>query len=204
MSRYNASGSEGEYQQGSGNLVLKNLIGINCPEDMKAAETELLEALYLQVFADFPANISFQVICRWHYNWLGNIYSWAGQVRAVNMAKPDIDFAAPPHIPRLIEILERDYLSRFCELPDMTDSELITYLAKTHIEFILIHPFREGNGRIARLLMDVMAAEAGAQPLDYSLWDRHKAFYFKSIQAGRDGDYQHIERLIRDVLTEQE
>ena len=204
MSRYDVSGSEGQYQPGSDKQVLKNLIGISCPEDMKAAETELLEALYLQVFDDFPAKISFQVICRWHYSWLGNIYSWAGQERNVNMSKPDIDFAAPLHIPKLIETLERDYLSRFSELPDMTDSELITCLAETHVEFILIHPFREGNGRIARLLMDVMAVKAGAQTLDYSLWDIHKDFYFKSIQAGRDGDYQHIERLIRDVLTEQE
>jgi cell filamentation protein len=66
------------------------------------------------------------------------------------------------------------------------------------------HPFREGNGRISRLLLDVMAVKAGAQPLDYSLWDEHKAFYFTAIQAGLDGDFQHVERLIRDVLEGQQ
>ena len=77
-------------------------------------------------------------------------------------------------------------------------------LPERQFEFILIHPFREGNGRISRLLLDVMAAKAGAQPLDYSLWDRrHKDFYFKAIQAGRDGDYQYVAQLIRDVLEEQ-
>lgn len=65
-------------------------------------------------------------------------------------------------------------------------------------------PLREGNGRISRLLLDVMAAKAGAQPLDYSLWDEHKAFYFKAIQAGLGGDFQYVERLIRDVLGGQQ
>lgn len=86
----------------------------------------------------------------------------------------------------------------------MSDEELVAFLAEMHVAFILIHPFREGNGRISRLLLDVMAAKAGAQPLDYSLWDEHKEFYFKAIQAGRDGDCQHVERLIRDVLEGQQ
>ncbi|MFP3342197.1 hypothetical protein R0J87_06750 [Halomonas sp. SIMBA_159] len=53
------------------------------------------------------------------------------------------------------------------------------------------------------MLLDVMATKAGAQPLDYSLWNEHKEYYFKEIQAGRDGDYQFVERLIRDVLDMQ-
>lgn len=65
----------------------------------------------------------------------------------------------------------------------------------------MIHPFREGNGRIARLLLDVIADKTGFALLNYDLWDENKAFYFKAIQAGVAGDYQHMERLISDVLT---
>ena len=68
------------------------------------------------------------------------------------------------------------------------------------MEFILIHPYREGNGRLSRLLMDVCAVQAGFDVLDYEIWDENKEFYFKSIQAGVSGDYQHIERLVRDIL----
>ena len=32
----------------------------------------------------------------------------------------------------------------------------------------LIHPFREGNGRVGRLLLNVMACQAGIGPLDDS------------------------------------
>ena len=39
--------------------------------------------------------------------------------------------------------------------------ELVSYLAECHVEFILIHPFREGNGRLSRLLCDVLSVLAG-------------------------------------------
>ena len=77
-------------------------------------------------------------------------------------------------------------------------------LSSGFVVSLVIVGFREGNGRISRLLLDVMATKAGAEPLDYSLWDEHKDFYFKAIQAGRDGDYQYVERLIRDVLEAQQ
>ncbi|WP_363317799.1 Fic family protein [uncultured Amphritea sp.] len=82
----------------------------------------------------------------------------------------------------------------------MDKEELIGYLARCHIEFILIHPFREGNGRISRLLMDSMCNKAGIGLLDYSLWDEHKEFYVKSIQAGVSHEYQHMELLVRNIL----
>lgn len=88
-------------------------------------------------------------------------------------------------------------------LPGMDDDRVVEFLAQSHVEFILIHPFREGNGRMSRLLLDVMAVKAGFQPLDYQLWEDNKDYYFKSIQAGVMDDYQHMERLIRDVLEQQ-
>ncbi|MDN7131067.1 Fic family protein [Halomonas sp. MC140] len=203
MNRYVVSGSEAEHQSGSENSVLENLIDITDSSEMNIAETELLEALYIQVFDDFPKTLTFQTICQWHRAWLGNVYRWAGQYRTVDMSKPNIRFASPIQIQRLTKAFEDQYLARFVELPEMDDKQLVTFLAETHVEFILIHPFREGNGRMSRLLLDVMAANAGAQPLDYSLWNEHKSYYFKAIQAGRDGDCRFVERLVRDVLEAQ-
>lgn len=73
-------------------------------------------------------------------------------------------------------------------------------MARLHVEFILIHPFREGNGRISRLLNDVLLVRAGYLPMDYQLWHKHRDYYIKAIQAGVAGDYQYIERLMRDSL----
>jgi cell filamentation protein len=49
----------------------------------------------------------------------------------------------------------------------MDEEQLIAAVAITHVELILIHPFREGNGRLSRLLADVMAVQGGYKPLDY-------------------------------------
>lgn len=117
------------------------------------------------------------------------------------MRKGSFDFVASRQIPALLADFDKSLLSKFDNLPDMSEESLIHFLAKVHIEFILIHPFREGNGRISRLLLDVISNKAGFSLLNYNLWDEHKAFYFKAIQAGVSGDYQHMERLIEDVLT---
>jgi cell filamentation protein len=201
MSRYDVTGDEGEYEAGSNGQVLKNKAGINTSEEMNLTETDLLEDLYLHVFNDFPQALNIATLYQWHRIWLGNVYSWAGQIRTVDMSKPDIHFASPLQIAKLAERFDATYLNRFDELPNMDDEALVRFLAEVHVEFILIHPFREGNGRMSRLLLDVMAVKAGAEPLDYILWDTHKEYYFKAVQAGRDGDYQYIERLIKDATN---
>ena len=118
------------------------------------------------------------------------------------MGKGGFEFAAAKFIPDLVKKFDSDFLSSFPNLNELGRDELIGYLAKSHVEFILIHPFREGNGRLSRLLLDVMATRAGYGPLDYTIWDQNKDYYFKSIQAGLTEDYQHIERLVRDVLVD--
>lgn len=75
-------------------------------------------------------------------------------------------------------------------------------LAVVHAELILIHPFREGNGRLARLLALLMGYQAGLPPLDFGpLGGRHKPAYFAAIQAAMGRDYAPLilmfERVIR-------
>ena len=199
--RYTVTGDEGDWQPGSNDEVLKNKLGITDPDEMAEAETDLLHKLYQYIFErELPSSLTPEIIQSWHRWWLGEIYPWAGKLRSVNMAKPDIEFAAAKYLPKLFESFNRSYLRQYERLLDLDDEVLFGYLAESHVEFILIHPFREGNGRISRLLIDVMATKAGYGPLDYSLWDQHKGFYFKSIQAGRDRDYSHVTRLVRDVI----
>jgi len=78
---------------------------------------------------------------------------------------------------------------------------LIDALAKVHIEFILIHPFRDGNGRLSRLLAIIMALQAGQSMLNFSVMNNKKDQYFSAIQAGLD-DYEPMKAIFRLVLHE--
>lgn len=160
--------------------------------------------LYEQLFmVEQPlAALAFDDVSRWHRQWLGNVYDWAGKLRNANLAKDGFQFAAADRIPLLIAGFEKQFLSLSGELNSLTRLELVSYLAECHVEFILIHPFREGNGRLSRLLCDMLSVLAGKGVLDYSLWDEHKIFYFKAIQAGVSGNYSPMMQLVNDILPD--
>lgn len=171
MAKYELNSAEERYQPGSGDLVLANKLGITDEEEMEALESGLLLMLYEQLFIERhpPAALAFEHISGWHRQWLGNVYDWAGRLRNSNLTKDGFQFAAADRIPLLLAGFERQFLSRSGELKSMARPELVSYMAECHVEFILIHPFREGNGRLSRLLCDVLSVLAGKGLLDYSL-----------------------------------
>ena len=204
MSKYELHSAEQRYQPGSGDSVLANKLGIIDVDEMEALESGLLLMLYEELFIeDQPlSGLAFEHIRVWHRKWLGNVYDWAGKLRNANLTKDGFQFAAANRIPLLIAGFEKQYLSRSGELKNLTRPELVSYLAECHVEFILIHPFREANGRLSRLLFDMLSVLAGKGVLDYSLWDEHKLFYFKAIQAGVSGNYRPMMQLVSDILPD--
>jgi cell filamentation protein len=72
-----------------------------------------------------------------------------------------------------------------------------------HTELVLIHPFREGNGRLARIIAVLMGLQAGLPPLDFSsITGSFKQQYFSAVQAGMDLNYKSMEEIFRVVLQE--
>jgi len=130
-------------------------------------------------------------------------WKWAGRDRTVNIGKDGFQFAVTSQIARLMNVLDKDFLTKYTPCVGMSDEQLIEAIAIVHIELILIHPFREGNGRIARLLANVMAMQAGKPELDFSMWDKNKIAYFAAIQSGMS-DYDQMKTLVRQVLLDSE
>ena len=116
------------------------------------------------------------------------------------MSKDGFPFAASAQIPRLLAEFERSYLARWTPCYDMETDALVEAIAITHVEFILIHPFREGNGRLSRLLADVMAVQSGREPLDYSTWNADKPAYIRAIHQGVQMEYTPMKRLVAQAL----
>jgi len=170
---------------------------------MDAAELELLRKLYLFVLRDHlpTGGLTIRVIRDWHRRWLGNLYDWAGHERSVNMSKDGFPFAAASRIPSLLRAFEREVLSVCTPCAGFDTETLVRAIAITHVEFILIHPFREGNGRISRLLADVMALQAGRGPLDYGPWEVDRARYIGAVQAGLVRDYAPMQACVRELLV---
>ena len=122
------------------------------------------------------------------------------KVRSFNLSKQGFSFASTHVLTDLLATFESEQLARLTPFNPESVDELISGLAQVHVEFMLIHPFREGNGRIARLPCDVMACQAGIVPLDYSVWDQQRNLYFAAIRAGAVLNITPMVEQFRQVL----
>ena len=202
--RYDTTGNEeAQFEPGSNGRVLVNKLGICDAEEMNDVELDLLNRLHEDILGSVEADqrITVADVCEWHRRWLGNVYAWAGRYRTVNMGKGEFQFAASGQISRLMDNLDKEVLSVRTPCTGMSEVQLADALAVVHVELILIHPFREGNGRLSRLLASVMALQAGWPQLDYTHWDKRKTDYFAAIQAGMS-DYEPMKALVKRVLRE--
>lgn len=133
-----------------------------------------------------------------HSMFLGPLYDWAGTYRSVNLMKGGFLFAPARNVPVLMEEFERKHLSISTPCHG-AEREICEAIARVHAEFILIHPYREGNGRTARLLSTVMAWQADYPTLDFSfIGKRGKAYdyYIGAIHAALAGEYEPMEMVM--------
>ena len=101
----------------------------------------------------------------------------------------------------LRDIRDLDILARF--EAEATARRLIEALGAGYYlsEINAIHPFREGNGRLARLLASLMALQAGLPLLDFGvLKGRRRQEYFIGVQDGLDRNYSSMEKLFGEVI----
>jgi len=71
-----------------------------------------------------------------------------------------------------------------------------------HAELILIHPFRDGNGRCARLLATLMGLQAGLPALDFGgIRGETKRRYIGAVHAAMDRDYRPMTATFRGVIA---
>lgn len=194
---------EVQFEPCSDERVLKNLLGIKHKREMDRVEArEHLRALE-QLIGLYDKNHRFNAadISKIHGIWLGNIYAWAGHYRQVNLCKGEFPFAAAKQIPRLMTNFEKGPLRKFtpCRFPS-TD-EVVKAISAVHAELLLIHPFRDGNGRVARMLAILMALQADLPPLDFGSIRGHKRQeYYEAVQAGLEQNYELMQEIFRTVI----
>lgn len=202
--KYDVSGlSEAQYEFGSRRRVLKNFFGIKNKSEMDRLEAVALKQAEEAFFSMYDQGHRFTAddICRMHKIWLGKIYPWAGNYRQVNIGKGNFNFAAALAIPQLMKTFEKDQLSVHTPCNFKDQKQVILALSEVHVELILIHPFREGNGRIARLVAILMALQARLPPLDFStITGKKKQKYFAAVQEGMKRDYKPMEIIFEVII----
>lgn len=204
--RYDTSSLPGgQHEPGSNGTVLKNLLGITSREELEHVEEQRFEQLMEEAVVRFDADHRFTArdILWLHKFWLEGVFTWAGTYRSVNIGKGGFMFAAAAHVPELMREFEKNQLARLTPCRFEKVEDVAAALAEMHTELVLIHPFREGNGRIARLLCVLMALQSGLPPLDFSeLQGDKRDDYFAAVRAGMDRDYTVMAKIFAGVIDQ--
>lgn len=195
--------TEAQFEPRSHGRVLKNLLGIRSKRAMDEMEaTKLADATDWAIrHVTTDQRFTAADICQWHKQWLGEVYSWAGEYRQVNIGKGGFMFAMAAQVPRLMLEFERKVLARFTPCIFDNLEGVLEALAVTHCELVLIHPFRDGNGRLSRLLSQLMALQAGLPLLNFSaIKGRQRENYFAAVRAGMGRNYAPMIEVFRKVV----
>jgi cell filamentation protein len=190
-SRYRvAGGPEIESEPGSRRRVLRNKHGIKRKREMDQAEFDALVRAQEEYLGLVSAGTRFtaSTICEMHGGWLGGLYEWAGRYRTVDLEKDG--FAWPPAalVWQNMERFESGTLAANTPCAPASLTVVSRRIAIVHAELMLIHPFREGNGRLGRWLAQLMALQAGFPAPEYRFVGKNgsaeRASYLGAIKDG--------------------
>ena len=128
--------------------------------------------------------------------------------RAINLLDDDLepvvkDIAqvVPNHYIDPESIAHTDQLEKYTPCLFQGRYDVIKALAEVHVELVLIHPFRNGNGRCSRIAASIMALQAGLPVLDFSVISgSKKSDYFRAVQVGMDRNYKLMEKLFSEII----
>lgn len=117
----------------------------------------------------------------------GGIYSFAGQIRTVDISKGGFLFANAMYLEETLAAVER--------MPEDSLSDIV----KKYVEMNVAHPFLEGNGRSMRIWLDLMLKKNLHRCVDWSRIDKRE--YLDAMQRS-PADDSGIQRLIAGALTD--
>lgn len=139
-------------------------------------------------------------------------FAWIFPKEGGNFRKVEVtvsDHIPPKYylVPELMENYCEDIEKRLKHLPTLNQlsflKELICFLAWVHHKFLWIHPFKDYNGRIARLLINVILLNLNLPPLELKVETKTgRKRYIQALENADNGDYSSLEKLIRAAIEE--
>ena len=100
----------------------------------------------------------------------------------VHVGDADVLFPPPSLVPEMVNEFCREFPTI---LPTTVKYDPVLKAAEASYEFVRIHPYHDGNGRVSRLLMNLV------------LWGHHPPVYLKADKKGRHRYAQALKRANR-------
>ena len=172
--------------------MLENKLGITSSAELARMEEQLSKKKAVLLFEkgildSLPAGKFFtlQAIHRYLFE---DIYDFAGEIRKVNMAKGNFRFAPLMYLGAALENIDK--------MPQSDFDEII----EKYVEMNIAHPFREGNGRSARIWLDHMLKQEIGKVIDWSKVDKED--YLLAMERSPVKDIE-IKYLLKNALTDE-
>ena len=152
----------------SGTDVLYNKLGLMDELILAEAERDFAAIRQAELYIEgINGDISLRYLCDIHRQLFQDIYTWAGKIRTVDIAK-NTCFCLVQYIDSQFDYvyrqLRRDNFLVDIKSRDKMAERLAYYLG----EINAIHPFREGNGRAQRIFIEQLCNHNGRFCIDYT------------------------------------
>ena len=172
--------------------MLENKLGLTSSAELARMEEQLSKKKAVLLFEkgildSLPAGKFFtlQAIHRYLFE---DIYDFAAEIRKVNMAKGNFRFAPLMYLDAALENVDK--------MPQSDFDEII----EKYVEMNIAQPFREGNGRSARIWLDHMLKQEIGKVIDWSKVDKED--YLLAMERSPVKDIE-IKYLLKNALTDE-
>ena len=173
-------------------MVLPNKLNLTNQVDLNKAEEKISKQKAKQLFESGEINRievgTFAGLSKIHAFLFDDIYAFAGRIRDVNIAKGNFRFA--PVI----------YLKQALDSIDLMPQGNFDAIIEKYVEMNIAHPFREGNGRAARIWLDLILKKEIQNVIDWNAVD--KEAYLSAMERSVVKDVE-IKQLLKGALTDE-
>ncbi|XKG96248.1 putative adenosine monophosphate-protein transferase Fic [Marinospirillum sp.] len=141
--------------------TLKNRLALSDEQELADVERELTTIAASEISFTLPP-YDLLYLQNIHRQLFRDIYSWAGKIRTIDLAKGGTRFC---NVQRIEPEANKLFLSLSSAhwLEDLSRADLVDAVSEYYGDLNVIHPFREGNGRAQRLMFEHLIINTGYQ-----------------------------------------
>ena len=177
---------------GDARMTIENRLGLDdsvllAREEEKISKKKAIE-LFETGYLDSLEAGTYESLAKIHKYLFDEIYDFAGKVREVNISKGNFRFAPIMYLQTALKYID--------SMPQTTFDEII----EKYVEMNVAHPFREGNGRSARIWLDFMLKKEIHKVVDWSKVDKDDYLLAMERSPIKDIEIKHI---LRSALTDE-